>query len=66
MNTELIGTTAGKVWHALDVKGEMSVSALKKAIGGDSMVDYAIGWLAREGKVSFRKDKNVVKIGLKK
>lgn len=67
MNTEQIGSTAGKVWHALDAKGEMSVTALKKAVGGtDSMVDYAIGWLAREGKVFFRKEKNVVKVGLKK
>jgi hypothetical protein len=67
MLTERIGTTAGKVWKALDQNGEMSVAALRKALGSkDSSVDWAIGWLAREDKLSFRKDKNVLKIGLKK
>ncbi len=67
MLTEEIGTTAGKVWHALNQKGEMSVAALKKNLAAkDSSVDWAIGWLAREGKVAFRKEKNVLKVGLRK
>ncbi len=66
MLTDQIGNTAGKVWHILDTKGEMSITALKKALGSkDSAVDWAIGWLAREGKLSFRKDKNVLKVGLR-
>lgn len=66
MFTEEIGTTAGKVWQTLDTKGEMSVSAIKKSLGAkDAVVDYAIGWLAREGKLAFRKDKNVLKVSLK-
>jgi len=66
MVVEEIGTTAGKVWHVLNTKGEMSISALKKALGGkDASVDWAIGWLAREDKISFRKDKNVLKVSLK-
>ncbi len=67
MLIEQIGTTAGKVWHALNQKGEMSVAALKKNLASkDSSVDWAIGWLAREGKVIFRREKNVLKVGLKK
>lgn len=61
-----IGKTAGAVWKVLHSQGEMSMTALKKAVGSkDSTVDWAIGWLAREGKLSFRKDKNVLKVSLK-
>jgi len=67
MLTDKIGTTAGKVWRTLNHQGEMSISALKKAIGAkDSSVDWAIGWLARENQLAFRMDKNVLKVGLKK
>ncbi len=67
MLTENIGTLAGKVWHVLDNKGDMSVTALKKALGSkDAAVDWAIGWLAREGKLTFHKEKNIIRVGLKK
>jgi hypothetical protein len=66
MLTDEIGFTAGKVWQLLDTKGEMSVAAVKKAIGiKDFTVDWAIGWLAREDKLVFRKEKNIIKLGLK-
>lgn len=67
MLTADIGVTAGKIWQILSHKGEMSVTALKKAVGSkDALVDWALGWLAREDKIEFRKDKNVVKVELKK
>lgn len=67
MFTHSIGTVAGKVWQTLNTKGEMSMTALKKALGSkDASVDWAIGWLAREGKLAFHKEKNVIKVGLKK
>ena len=66
MITHDIGTTAGRVWQKLHDEGEMSISALKKMLGSkDALVDWAIGWLAREDKVSIRKEKNVFKISLK-
>ena len=66
MTTHEIGTTAGKIWKTLHAEGEMSVAALKKAVGvKNATVDWAIGWLAREDKISFRKEKNVLKIALK-
>ena len=66
MMTHEIGHTAGKVWKTLHTEGEMSIAALKKAMGvKDSSVDWAIGWLAREDKVTFRKEKNILFIALK-
>lgn len=66
LNTQ-IGTIAGKVWKALDQQGEMSIAAIKKSLAAkDSSVDWAIGWLAREDKLIFRKDKNILKVALRK
>lgn len=66
MLSDDIGHTAGKVWKALHTNGEMSVAALKKELTAkDARVDWAIGWLAREGKLHFRKEKNVLKVSLK-
>ena len=65
MNQE-IGLMAGKIWQALESKGEMSVAALKKSLGTrDVTSDWAIGWLAREDKIVLRKDRNAVKIALR-
>ncbi len=60
-----IGSTAGEIWRILRDKGEMSVAALKKSLGTkDSTADWAIGWLAREGKIVLRKERNTVRIAL--
>ena len=68
MNQE-IGLLAGDIWHVLRDKGEMSVTALKKSVVAkgtkDPVVDWAIGWLAREGKLAFRKERNTVKVFLR-
>jgi Winged helix-turn-helix domain (DUF2582) len=62
-----IGRMAGEVWKTLDLKGEMSVSALKKGLGsGEVNADWAIGWLARENKIVLRKERNTVKIALRR
>ena len=64
MNHE-IGFMAGEIWRTLRSKGEMSVAALKKALGTrDVSADWAIGWLARENKILIRKERNTVKIAL--
>jgi winged helix-turn-helix protein DUF2582 len=68
MNQE-IGSMAGAMWRTLHDKGEMSVTALKKSVAAKDtegpVVDWAIGWLAREGKIAFRKDRNTIKISLR-
>ena len=50
------GEDAGKVWNAL-CEGELSVKALKKSTKlTDKDLYAAMGWLAREAKISFREE----------
>ena len=56
MNTEKIGQAAGAIWNKLHTKGEKGISftELKKVPGfTNDAVLAGIGWLAREGKISF-------------
>ena len=53
MNVELIGANAGKIWNALQA-GALSSKALKKATKlKEAELNLALGWLAREGKLTF-------------
>ena len=53
MNVELIGANAGKIWNALQ-NGALSSKALKKATKlKEAEQNLALGWLAREGKLTF-------------
>ena len=48
-----IGANAGLVWGALQ-KGALDLKALKKATKlKNEELFLALGWLAREGKISF-------------
>jgi len=62
-----IGEAAGKVWSALEANGSMPVSALKKKAELDNeTTNMALGWLAREGKVSLEKvGKKKIQVSLK-
>lgn len=53
MITSVIGENAGKIWAALQ-NGALTLKALKKAtkLKNDDL-NLALGWLAREGKLSF-------------
>ena len=53
MITTKIGENAGLIWNAL-LGGALTLKALKKAtkLKNDELY-LALGWLAREGKVSF-------------
>ena len=49
-----IGSVAGKVWDHLQTEGEVSVSAVARAVDEpQTKVNMAIGWLAREDKLEF-------------
>ena len=49
---EEIGTTAGVIWQALNANGELSLPGLKQQVDANAPVfDWALGWLAREGKI---------------
>jgi hypothetical protein len=49
---EDIGQMAGAIWHALNTHGELSLAQLKKLVEAKGpIVEWAIGWLVREGKI---------------
>jgi len=53
MLNEKIGNNAGLVWSALTVNSQ-NVKAVKKATKlTEKDLNLALGWLAREGKISF-------------
>ncbi len=48
-----IGETAGQLWNLLELEGPMKITQLvKQADAPRDMVMQAIGWLAREEKIS--------------
>lgn len=56
MNEE-IGVAAGQVWQALADNGELSLAQLKKVTGLNApLLDWAVGWLAREDKLAFTRE----------
>lgn len=64
MNEE-IGNAAGQLWSALQGK-ELSLTEVKKATGLKSpLLDWAIGWLAREDKLEIVRDKRTFRFRLK-
>ncbi|MDY5075679.1 MAG: winged helix-turn-helix domain-containing protein [Paludibacteraceae bacterium] len=53
MITSKIGENAGLIWNALQ-GGALTTKALKKATKlKEAELNMALGWLAREGKVTF-------------
>ncbi len=64
--TEIIGTNAGLVWHALNENGKLSVKDLKKAtkIRLEKDLYAAFGWLAKEGKLGFEENDGVIVVFL--
>ena len=60
-----IGNVAGKVWDHLQTEGEMSVSAVARAMDEpQTKVNMAIGWLAKEGKLDFDADGRATRMSL--
>ncbi len=57
MNEETIGLNAGAVWNALDQAEVLGTKQLKKVTKlKDKELFAAIGWLAREGKITIASD----------
>lgn len=62
---EKIGTNAGKIWTLLDEAGTQNVKDLKKSSKlTDKDLYAALGWLAREGKVSLAEEEKEVFVSL--
>ncbi len=66
ISQDKIGLIAGKVWKVLSEEGEQTPSTLKKKIKAPTdLVQFAIGWLAREGKLQFTAKGRSVQISLR-
>jgi hypothetical protein len=62
---EKIGTNAGAVWSILEEQGPKSVKELKKLTKlVDKDIYAAIGWLAREEKLTFTELENDWQVSL--
>ena len=56
--TDLIGNTAGAIWHLLSDNGPLSMTRLVKELGTSrDTVMQGVGWLAREGKLEIVEQK---------
>jgi Winged helix-turn-helix domain (DUF2582) len=61
-----IGEVAGKVWHTLSSEGPQTLVKLKKKLDTTSdLINFGVGWLAREDKVLISRDKKTVRVQLK-
>lgn len=54
---QAIGETSGKIYKVLEKKGAMEPASLQKEINvpDSALFNQALGWLAREDKIDFRK-----------
>ncbi len=61
------GEMAGKIWEALDQKGELTGKELKKVIKvrADKDLYLALGWLLREGKLEIKEVEKDILVSLK-
>lgn len=54
MTTDTIGTWAGLVWNALNEADVLGIKQIKKITKlKEKEIMAALGWLAREGKITF-------------
>ncbi len=61
-----IGNAAGIIWHYLDQHGSSGLTAIKKHVNlPEPLVLMALGWLAREGKVTFTRDGRTLLVTLR-
>jgi hypothetical protein len=63
----LIGKTAGKVWETLQKNGPLPISQLPKKVKERDVVVYqALGWLAREDKITYEARGNATLVSVVK
>ena len=63
---EKVGLIAGEIWHILNDVGPQTLAQLKKKLNGSGeVVDFALGWLAREDKIDISLEKKSYKVTLK-
>ncbi len=63
---EKFGVNAGKLWTQLDETGRQNIKDLKKAVKlAEKDLYAALGWLAREGKITIEEIEKEIFISLK-
>ena len=63
---ELVGLTAGSIWHYLEKNGVTSVAKLVRELPEEEKtIQRSIGWLAQEGKILLNTNNRVETIELK-
>ena len=63
MDKAQIGENAGIVWRTLESKGSLSFEELQTEANLDLLqVFTAVGWLAREDKISFNKENGITSV----
>lgn len=63
---EIIGNTAGQIWHHINENGEISAIKLKAALGiSNRQLCFGLGWLSREGKVIITEEGHTFKVALR-
>lgn len=61
-----VGETAGKVWSLLNDKGPQTLKEIRRELDVPSeLLNFAIGWLAREDKVVIAQEKKTFHLRLK-
>ncbi len=61
-----VGETAGKVWQALSSAGPQTLAQLKKKLNGNAeLMNFAVGWLAREEKVEVIQERKAFQVRLR-
>ena len=61
-----IGAAAGAAWRHLSEHGATTAARLRDMLDlPDATLYLALGWLAREGKVSLTRDKRSLKVALR-
>lgn len=65
MNKNDVGTNAGKIWRLLAERGDMSIRKIGEVTHcKESLIFLALGWLARENKIRFRDDSDMLYVEL--
>lgn len=61
-----IGLHAGALWHYLNENGLTSIIKLKSEMACTAtLLHLALGWLSREGKIEFSREKGQLLVKLK-
>jgi hypothetical protein len=61
-----IGETAGKIWQLLSEGGPLTLAQMRRRLNGSSeLMNLALGWLAREDRVSVTQERHTLRVKLR-